>query len=87
MMASAVYLLCALTSVACAFLVYRSYRRNRVKLLLLTTICFVALAVNNILLVIDLVVFMEKDLSVARSLTALAGIVTLLFGLIWEDAA
>lgn len=48
--ATAVYILCAVTSVLCAGLLVRSYLRSRVRLLLWSALCFVGLAVNNVLL-------------------------------------
>lgn len=85
-MAEAVYLLCAATSVACALLLLRGYRRQRTRLLLWSSLCFALLAINNSLLFVDLIIVPEAvDLSIWRSVTALAGISVLLFGLIWES--
>lgn len=85
-MAEAVYLLCALTSAACAILLIRSYGRTRSRLLLWSSLCFLGLALNNTLLFVDLVLVPTIDLSVARGAVALAAVVLLLFGLVWEDA-
>ncbi len=84
-MAQAVYVMCAVTSFLCAALLLRSWARSRTRLLLWTSLCFVALAINNILLVIDMVLLPTSiDLSLWRtSVAAIAGCV-LLFGLIWE---
>ena len=80
-----VYLLCALTSMLCAVLLRRGYRRMQTPLLMWSSLCFVFLAMNNILLVVDLAVLpLEVDLSSYRNLLALAGVATLLYGLIWE---
>jgi len=85
-MAEAVYLLCAATSLACVTLLLGAYRRQRARLLLWSTLCFVFLALNNILLFVDLIIVPDAmDLSVWRSMTALTGIALLLFGLIWES--
>ena len=84
-MAETVYLLCAATSMACAALLFRGYRRQRTRLLLWSSLCFGLLALNNTLLFVDLIVAPEIDLSVWRSLTALAGVGVLLFGLIWQS--
>ena len=84
-MATLVYVLCALTSLACAVLLLRGYTQNRVRLLLWAGLCFVGLALNNILLVIDVRVVPEIDLSVWRSLPALAGLMVLIYGLVWES--
>lgn len=83
-MADAVYLLCAVTSLACAVLLLRGYVRSRVRLLLWSCLCFVGLALNNILLVLDLIVLPERDLSLLRNLPALVGLALLVYGLIWE---
>ena len=85
-MPEAVYCLCALTSVLCAGLLIRSYRANRSKLLLWSTLCFIGLAINNILLVVDLVITGPTvDLQWLRSLAAGIAFTTLLIGLIWES--
>jgi hypothetical protein len=83
-MATLVYALCALTSLACAVLLLRGYARTRVRLLLWSGLCFTGLALNNIILLVDLRVVPTIDLSVWRTLPALAGIVILLYGLVWE---
>jgi hypothetical protein len=84
-MAEAVYLMCALTSLACAALLVRSYLANRTQLLLWSSLCFVGLALNNVLLFVDLVVLVsEVDLSLWRSGIALVSLLILVFGLIWN---
>jgi hypothetical protein len=79
-----VYLLCALTSVFCAGLLIRNYRRSRVGLLLWSSFCFVGLALNNVLLFLDLIVIPQSDLSMWRTAAAVAGMALMAFGLIWE---
>jgi len=83
-MATAVYTLCALTSLACAFLLLRGYARTRVRPLLWVGLCFTGLALNNVLLFIDVRVVPQLDLSLWRSLPAAAGLALLLYGLVWE---
>lgn len=83
-MATLVYALCALTSLACALLLLRGYLDSRARLLLWSGLCFAGLALNNILLLIDKRVAPAMDLSLWRSLPAVAGIALLLYGLIWE---
>ena len=83
-MATLVYALCALTSLTCAVLLLRGYFRTGVRLLLWSGLCFAGLAINNVILVVDLRVVPTVDLSVWRTLPALAGIVILLYGLVWE---
>ena len=84
-MAEAVFLLCALTSIVCAVLLYRGYRATRTPLSFWTSLCFSGLALNNMLLVVDLVVVPGADLSLLRNAVALAAMLVLLFGLIWES--
>ncbi|HEU4455454.1 MAG TPA: DUF5985 family protein [Longimicrobium sp.] len=83
-MATLVYALCALTSLLCMALLVRGYRRSGARLLLWTAVCFAGLALNNVLLFVDLQVVPSVDLSVWRSLPALMGLLALLYGLIWE---
>ncbi len=83
-MATAIYVLCALTSAACAVLLLRGYSRDRVPLLLWSGLCFTGLALNNILLFIDLRVVPTTDLSVWRTLPAIVGVGFLIYGLVWE---
>lgn len=85
-MTEAAYLLCALTSIACAVLLARSYRVQRTQLLLWSTLCFVGLALNNIVLFVDLVVVPDLDLGLLRSGTALVAVMLFLIGTLWEDS-
>ena len=84
-MADAVYILCAFTSLTCTVLLLRSYFKRPVRLLLWSGLCFLGLTINNILLVIDLTVLPEVDLSVLRALPAVIGVGLLIFGLIWDS--
>jgi hypothetical protein len=84
MFAPSVYLLCLLTSAMCAGLLVRSYLRSKTRLLMWSAACFTLLAVNNLLLVIDLLVLPSIDLGILRSLSSLAAVTTLLYGFIWE---
>ena len=82
---SAVYLLCFLTSSACAWLLARSYWRTGTRLLLWSALCFVFLGLNNLVVVIDLVLLPEAvTLQTHRLLLSLAAVVVLLFGFIWD---
>jgi hypothetical protein len=84
-MSQAVYILCAATALACAVLLLRSYLRNHTRLLLWSGLCFVGLALNNALLFIDLVVVPTIDLSLWRGLSALAGLLLLIYGLVGDS--
>jgi Family of unknown function (DUF5985) len=84
MMAEAVYLLCALTSVLCAALLIRSWFQSRARLLLWSSLCFVGLALNNVLLFVDLIIVPQIDLALVRSSVALFSISIMAVALIWE---
>lgn len=84
-MAEWVYVLCAVTSLFCAALLWRSYRRARTRLLLLSTCCFVGLALSNVVLVIDLLVLPDRDLQPLRTGISLIAMFSLVVGLISED--
>ena len=81
---AAVYLLCFATSSACAYLLGRSFGRTGARLLLWSALCFVLLAVNNLVLVIDLLVLPDTDLRFPRALLGLAAVSVLLFGFVWD---
>ena len=83
-MADIAYILCTLTSIACAVFLLRGYKQTGSRLLFLSGLCFVGLALNSILIIIDVRVLPNVDLSTIRALPALAGLVLLIFGLIWE---
>lgn len=84
-MVEAIYVLCTLTSAACAVLLFRGYRASRNRLLFWSALCFVGFAFNNAILFVDMVVVgPETDLSVLRLIPALAGVCALLHGLIQE---
>ena len=84
-MATLVYFLCAATSIGCAMLLVRSWRRSRVRLLMWCALGFTGLAINNILLFADRVLVPERDLGVLRDASGFAAMAVLLFGLIWES--
>ena len=84
-MAEVVYGLCALASLACAVLLQRGWSASRYRLLLWAAACFWILALNNVLLFVDLVVAEELDLSTARRATAAAAPMVFLLGLFWSD--
>jgi hypothetical protein len=83
-MADVAYILCALTSISCAALLLRGYKQSGSRLLFWSGLCFVGLALNNVLLIVDIRVLPDVDLSNIRSVPALAGLLLLIFGLIWE---
>ena len=84
MLAPTIYSLCLLSSVTCAWLLVRSYVRTRSRLLLWSAACFFLLAVNNFLVVVDLMLLPTADLSIVRQICTLVAVSILLFGFIWE---
>ena len=85
-MGSIVYILCALTSAACAAMLLRGYLRSRARFLLWSSLCFAALFLNNLLLMIDRVLVPDREwINPAwRSAVALVGLSLLIFGLVWD---
>lgn len=84
-MGPAVYILGAFTSLACGILLLRSYGRVKKKLLLWSGLCFIGLAVSNLLIFVDLVIFPDVDLYRLRLGTSAIAMLLLLYGLIWES--
>jgi len=84
-MAEVVYILCTATSILCAVLLFRSYRASRARLLLWSSLCFVGLAINNVLLMLDLYV-VSTDLFYVRTVVALGAMLMLIYGLIWSSS-
>jgi hypothetical protein len=80
-----VYMLCALTSLACSVLLMRSYFRTRTRLLLWSALCFACMFINNAMVIVDYRIFPAHDLSIVRITPAIIGIALLLFGLIWDS--
>jgi hypothetical protein len=80
-----VYVLCFVTCAVCATLLMRGWSRRRTPLLLWAAVSLVLLALNNFLVVVDLLIFPGADLLFWRSLAALAAGMTLIVGFIWES--
>jgi hypothetical protein len=83
-MAVAIYSLCALTALLCAYLLLQAYRRGGYRLLLWSGLCFAGLTFTNILLVVDKIFLPLVDFSLWRTLVSLAAMTILLYGLIWD---
>jgi hypothetical protein len=82
--ATVVYVLCFVTSTACAWMLGRSYARTGTRLLLWSALCFALLAMNNLVLVLDLVVWPDLDFRLPRLLLALGAVLSLIWGFVWE---
>jgi hypothetical protein len=79
-----VYVLCLAASALCAGLLLRAWRQSRSRLLLWTATAFVFLAINNLFLVADLVLFPTVDLWPYRQAASLAAVAVLIYGFVWE---
>lgn len=84
-MAELVYELCAATAILCAALLYKGYRAQGTRLLAWASVGFAGLALNNILLFVDLIVLPDVDLFALRAVANIAGMGALLYGLIRES--
>ncbi|MES1265534.1 MAG: DUF5985 family protein, partial [Variovorax sp.] len=82
-MAAIIYLLCALTCLACCGLLVRAWRASRSSLLFWSALCFAGLSLTNFLLVVDRLFLPAIDLSIWRLVTALVALLLLIFGLVW----
>ena len=80
----AICALAVLTCAACTVLLFRGYVRSRRRLPFWSSVCFVFLTLNNVLLFLDLIV-LEMDLRPWRHVAAFAGLVSMIFGLLRES--
>ncbi|MBC7693172.1 MAG: hypothetical protein H7222_15515 [Methylotenera sp.] len=85
-MAALVYVLCAFTSSLCAYVLIAKYRVTRLRMLGWCGLGFVGFALNNVLLVVDLVLMPDSNLSIVRTIPALIGVSLMIWGLVWESA-
>ena len=79
-----VYFLCFASSALCAYLLSNAFRRQKERLLLWSSLCFYLLALNNLLVFVDIILLPDLDLLPFRSLAALAAMAILIYGFIWE---
>jgi hypothetical protein len=81
-----IYILCAVTSLVSAVLLLRgALSRGGGGLLFWSSLCFFAMAANNVLLYMNYIVFPDVDLLMASRLATVLGIVLLNIGLIWHS--
>lgn len=88
MISDTIFFLCAVMSTVCCIALLRAYRKNKTKLLFWSGLCFGFLALNNIFLCVDLVVFpaLEMNGPFWRNLMSAAAGCVLLYGLIGDIA-
>jgi hypothetical protein len=83
-MGPAVYLFGVLVTLSCGVLLTRAYRNVGKRLLLWSAVCFYILALSNLIVFLDLVIFPEVDLYRWRLIAAAVAMLILVYGLIWE---
>ena len=79
-----VYALCAVTAAACALLLLRAHGRSGTRLLFWGGLCFAGLALNNVLVFVDLVLVPQMNLLALRNVAALGSMAVLVYGLVWD---
>lgn len=84
-MQQVIYILCALTSLLCAILLFRGHARTGLRLLFWSGMCFSAITITNSLLFADLVIYPQADLRPWRSGLTVIAYMMLLYGLIVES--
>lgn len=84
-MAMLIYALCALTALACAVLLVLGSRRTGSRMLLWSGLCFAGLALTNALIVVDALDGRGNTFGTMRLVVALAAIMLLLYGLVFEE--
>jgi hypothetical protein len=82
--AEGIYLLCAATSLLAAALLIRQYRARRTPLLFWSSVSFLGLAVNNVLVYVDLGLLPAVDLAIPRTLVGAIAMALLVYGLVQE---
>ncbi len=85
-MAKLVYVLCLITSLGCAGMLYHSFRNGGSKLLLWCAMCFLGLAMNNLILFLDFFVILNIDLSPYRNFFGVLATTLMVWGLVSEVA-
>lgn len=84
-MTGLVYILCAATCLVCAVMLFRGYQQSKVRLLFWSSLCFLGLMLDNIMLYVDVVVVPDVNLAFWRKLPGFLATALLVFGLVWES--
>ena len=80
-----VFTLCAIASICVAYLLTRAYRLRPSRILFWSAICFGGLALNNVILFVDLVLMpAEISYGLARNWIIVASVGSLVYGLVWD---
>jgi len=82
-MAVLIYSLCLSTALCCAAILVRAFMRTRRPLLMWASLCFLCLALNEAVVIIDLYFVPEESLRIVRSSLGLTAGLLMLIGLIF----
>ncbi|HET7843005.1 MAG TPA: DUF5985 family protein [Xanthomonadales bacterium] len=80
-----VYTLCAITASVTATMLLRAWRSTGTAMLFWSGLCFVGLAMSNVVVLVDLLLVPQLDLRWLRSSTGLLAVSLLIYGLLLED--
>lgn len=83
-MVGAVYIICAILSLTCSFMLYRGYKETGFRLLFWSCFGFLGFGLNNVMLFLDVFVIHGISLSTLRTLPALIGMSIMVYGLVSE---
>lgn len=84
MIAALTYILCAVTALLCAILLFRGFNKTSTRLLFWSGICFLFLFIENLVLFIDLVMVPHIGLTFFRLIPGVVAVCCMIYGLIWE---
>lgn len=84
-MTQLIYAACALTSIACFLLLWRSYAQSRAGLLFWSAMCFAGLSVNNVLLVLEGLDLVGNGFDTVRLFAAFGAVCFMLYGLVMAE--
>jgi hypothetical protein len=84
-MTPALYILTCVTTLFCAVLLLRGFKRVRKRLLLWSGLCFLGLTLANAFVIADLILFPSMDLYTYRLGSTAVSMVLILYGLIGES--
>ncbi len=82
---SLVYPACFAGSAICAFLLVRSWMRSRDRILAWSAVSFLLLAIGNFVLLCDMIIAPDLDLTTLRYLASLTAVSILLACFIWKS--
>lgn len=84
-MGATIYGLCTVTSACCAWLLVRAFFASRARLLFWGSVCFALFAINNLVLLLDLVFLSSVNLVIVRNISALLAVCAMLYGLVCDE--